>query len=470
MKARLALAVAACLVATMHADGPAWSVARSERFEVYATGSPERATGALEMFEKAHAFFTSYLALPSSTRRATRVLVFSGDKEYAPYRVNESDNAFFQPSRERDYIVMKTLGRDAFHVVAHEYAHAALGLKGADLPPWLAEGLAEFFSTVQLQGDTARLGLVPDGRLQALSKGRLMSVPDLLEVQRGSPEYNERDDAGRFYAESWALTHMLFADKRYRDGSATLLGLIQQGKTSAEALADVYGKTLHEIQKDFSAYTRRDTYVSFTVPCPRVAKQMAKPSPVPAFEASLVVADLLSSQIGKEAETRAALDALDQEQPDHVTVLELRAFIELRTFGGAAALASFERAVRHGSQNPLILAQLALLIGQRDPELASDLLKRAVVLAPDNAEIRIRAAAALIGMCKPAEALSTIAAVTRIPSNLESAYYQAVAAANTALGRSEAADAATAKLATVARAPQQQAAWNIKAVNCGSAQ
>jgi len=120
MKARLAWAIAACLVVTTQADGPAWSVARSEHFEVYATGSPDRATDTLEMFEKAHAFFTSYLALPPSTRLATRVLVFSGDKEYAPYRVNESDSAFFQPSRERDYIVMKTVGRDAFRIVAHE--------------------------------------------------------------------------------------------------------------------------------------------------------------------------------------------------------------------------------------------------------------------------------------------------------------------------------------------------------------
>jgi hypothetical protein len=426
-----ALLAAIVLAATVSADGPVWSVARSQNFEVYATGSADRAPKALVMFEQAHAFFTSYLSLPASTRLPTRVLVFSGDKEYAPYRVNEGASAFFQPSRERDYIVMKNFGSDAFRIIAHEYAHAALGLKGADLPPWLGEGLAEFFSSVQLQGNTARLGLVPDGRIQVLRKGGLMGVPKLLQIGRNSAEYNERDHAGLFYAESWALTHMLFADKRYRDGSATLLGLIQQGKTSAEAFADVYGKTTLEIDKDFQGYVRRETHVSFTVDIPRGTKQTVAPSPVPAFEASLLVADMLSSQIGKDAETRAALDALAAERPADLTVMELRGFFELRTGGAIAAEPALKRAVDAGSKNPLVLAQYALCIGDKDVTRATELLTAALAAAPDNAEIRIHAAAMLLRSGKLAEAKSILALVTRVPSNLDAAYKQMIASIRT---------------------------------------
>lgn len=478
MKAALASAVAACLVATMQADAPEWSAARSPRFEVFSTGSPDRAAKALEMFEDVHAFFTSYLSLPAPTRLPTRVLIFSTDAEYAPYRVNESADAFYQPSRERDYIVMKSFGRDAFRIVAHEYAHAALGLKGADLPPWLGEGLAEFFSSVELRGQSARLGLVPDGRVQALRKGNRMSVPQLLDVRRDSREYNERDHAGMFYAESWALTHMLYTDRRYRGGSARLLGLFQQGKTSAEAFADAYGKTPVEIDKDFRAYLRNERYGSFTVEAPRAARQAVTPSPVPAFDAALVVADMLSSEIGKDAETRTMLDALAREQPDHVTLLELRAFFELRTLGGAAARPSFQRAVDRGSQNPLVLAQFALLIASQDPSRASDFLRRAVALAPANDEIRIHAATLLVATCKPSDALSMIAAVAHVPSDLQFQYYQAEANSHLMLGNAEAAAAAVARLAAVARTPEEKdaaarlraeetpAIGRVKAANC----
>lgn len=452
MKAALA---ALLLVASANAAGPSWSVARSAHFEVYATGSPSRAADALAMFETAHAFFTRYLSLPPSTRPPTRVLVFSGDKEYAPYRANASASAFYQPSRERDYIVMKDFNGDSFRIVAHEYAHAALGLKGADLPPWLGEGLAEFFSSVQLQGDKARLGLVPDGRLSALRRGGLMSVPELLAVGRNSPEYNEQDHAGLFYAESWALTHMLFADNRYRDGSSKFLSLAQQGKTSAEAFSEAYGKTPQEIDRDFRPYMRRDAFAFFTIDFPRIKSQAVAPTPVQTFDASLIVADMLSSQIGKDAETLVAFDALAAERPNDLGLIELRAFFALRTGGATAAEPLLRKAVEGGSQNASVLAQYAIGISETDPDRSSELLASALALAPDSAEIRIRAAAQLLRRQKPADALALIAAVAHVPSDLEFTYYQVVANGRSLLGDYPAADAAARRVAAAARTPEE---------------
>lgn len=458
MRPGLARLLLATLLFGAHADAaaPSWSIARSQHFEVYATGSPERATDALQMFENVHAFFSSYLSLPPTPRRLLKVIVFSGDKEYAPYKVNEGADAFYQPSRGRDYIVMKNFGRDAARIVAHEYAHAALGPEGADLPPWLSEGLAEFFSSVALDGGNARLGLVPDGRLNPLRRGDLMPVADLVEVRRDSATYNNRDHAGLFYAESWALTHMLMVDKRYREGAPRLLSTALQGMKPAYLFSQLYGKTPIEVDKDLRAYIRREAFGTSTARFPPAARSAASPEPVPAFEASVLLAGLLASQLGRDEETRATLVELLTEQPDHLPLLEMRAFFELRTLGGAAAQLAFQRAIDHGSRNPLILAQHGLLIAPNDPAGAADFLQRAAALTPENAEIRIRAAAAQLVVCKPAEAMSMLAAVVRIPSNLLFTYYQVAATANAALGKTEAATAAAAQLTAAARTPEEK--------------
>lgn len=449
---------AVLLSATSLTAGPSWFVARSSHFEVYATGSPARATDALEMFEHARAFFTAYFSLPESKRAPIRVLVLSGKNEFAPYRTNESDEAFYQPARDRDYIVMKDFNGDSFNVVAHEYVHAALGLKGLDLPPWLAEGMAEFFSSVALAKGKARLGAEPPGRLRALEGARLMKVPELLAVTRHSQAYTASDHASLFYAESWALTHMLMVDPRYRDGASQLIALVQAGADSADALTQVYGKTATEVDRDLWQYVSRAHYAFFTIDfaAPPPAPAAAPPAAVAEFDASLVVADMLAAKIGKDLDARALLDALEREQPDHLGLLETRAFFEQRIGGAAAGDPYFKRAIDHGSQNPAVLAEYALHLGLTDPDRASALLARALTLAPDDPEIRIHSAAILIRLEKPEDAMTTIARITRVPPDLEFEYYQIVANGHAMIGDFDAAAVAAAKVMAAARTPEER--------------
>jgi hypothetical protein len=435
----------------------AWFVARSPHFEVYATGSPSHASDALAMFEDAHAFFAFYLALPESTRPPMRVLVFSGAKEYAQYSPGGSADAFYQPGRTRDYIVLKDFDADAFHIVAHEYAHASLGLKGADFPPWLSEGLAEFFSTVSIDRGKAKIGAPPSGRLGALRPSALMPVADVLSVRRDSEVYNTRDHAGLFYAESWALTHMLLVDEKYKAATPKLIALAQTGASSADALRQVYGKTPAEIEKDLRGYLARGNYGFFLLDFHPAAPPAApvRPAPVPAFEASLAVADMMASSIGKDPETRGMLDALEREQPDSLELTELRAVFELRTRGIGAADPYFQRAVERGSRNPAVLSEYALRLGGTDPDRAFELLSRAMAIAPTDPEMRIHAAAMMIRRQMPEDALALLAPIAHVPSNLEFEYHQIVANARAMTGDFEAAAEAAARVVAAAHTPEE---------------
>src|SRR6187431_416033 len=74
------------------ADGK-WTYAASDYFEVYTTGGERVARDALVCFERVHAFFTDLLKLSATSAHPTRLIVFSGDREYRPYQPNEVSSA-----------------------------------------------------------------------------------------------------------------------------------------------------------------------------------------------------------------------------------------------------------------------------------------------------------------------------------------------------------------------------------------
>src|SRR5580765_3353970 len=98
--------------APMLVAAPTWTYSSSAHFEVYTTGGDARARDALLYFERAHAFFASYLQLSPTEARPTRLVIFSSDREYSPYRPNEFATAFYQPGPDRDYIVMRSIAQE----------------------------------------------------------------------------------------------------------------------------------------------------------------------------------------------------------------------------------------------------------------------------------------------------------------------------------------------------------------------
>ena len=91
----------------------------------------------------------------------------------------------------------------------------------------------------------------------------MLPLERLFAVTNGSPEYNTQTHAGVFYSQSWALTHMLMVDPRYRGKVKQFQQRIAGGMTSASAFADVYAMTPAAVAKDLANYVQRNQYTYF---------------------------------------------------------------------------------------------------------------------------------------------------------------------------------------------------------------
>lgn len=448
----LSLVAFGLVLATAQSARP-WTYASSDHFEVYTTAGERRAREVLVDFEGVRAFLSGFLNLAPARANSTRLIVFSNDREYAPYRPNDVATAFYQSGPERDVIVMRSLQRESYPVVVHEYMHLIIRHSGADYPLWLNEGLAEFFSTMAPEGNGMALGRVPPGRLLHLSSGPgLFDLTRLFAIDTRSPEYSDKTHAGLFYSQSWALTHMLLADDRYRAASGRFLSAVASGTPAAAALESAYGRPLAAVASDLSGYIRRDRYqyflVSYTKP------QSALQAPVreaDAFEAGLALANVLAARTGAEAGAEAAFETLARERPDDLTLAESRAWFEYRRGRRDEARVHMAKAVALGSRRAELYRDYAQIARVDDLETAERLLTAGMALAPDDLDLRISYAAILVQRDKGLGALAALHGITRVPPDSAFMLFQVLAQAYAQVGNLDDARTAAGKMIQAAK-------------------
>src|ERR1043166_7598838 len=147
-------------------------------------------------------------------------------------------------------------------VIFHEYTHLLTSATPRQWPIWLKEGLAELYSTFEVDDNKSTLGAGTSRDVLLLRDKPVIPLESLLTVHHDSPLYNERDKQGIFYAESWAFCHyLLFADKSVRRPQlAEFASLINRGVADEAAFSQAFKVTPAEMEKQIRSYVSRSSY------------------------------------------------------------------------------------------------------------------------------------------------------------------------------------------------------------------
>lgn len=243
-----------------------WIQVTTPNFELYTAQSERRARGTILYLEQVRQFFNRAVNIKTSVRAPTRVVLFGSEAQFKPYRINEFAAAYYTSGLDRDYIVLGGYNPDSERIATHEYVHLLCRQGGLNLPLWLNEGLAELYSTLKPSGSKVEIGALIPGHLQLLQSS-WSPLSTLLDVDYKSPDYNRKSHAGAFYAESWALTHMLFVGDGYRPKFSEFFRQINANQPATDVFAKVFKKSVVEIENDLRNYMRNnDRFFAAVVP------------------------------------------------------------------------------------------------------------------------------------------------------------------------------------------------------------
>jgi tetratricopeptide (TPR) repeat protein len=365
-----------------------WRLTRSEHFEIYSQSSDASARSALQWLEQLRGFFVQQTGLTVDHLPPVRVIAFGSTKEYEPFRLRSAD-AYYVGSEAQDYIVVPGLGADEFRTAAHEYAHLILHAAGLHYPGWLKEGLAEFFSTVHVSERASLLGGDLPARSQLLRRRAWMPLPDLLTLSEESSRLEDRESGALFYAQSWALTDMLFLSGEYGPRFPELITELSLGEAGLDAFTKVYGKAIVEVTRDLHSWVERRG-----VPPVHLSGVVTRNSAVEVFDVTpfvsqSVLADLLAAA-GELDRAEVLYRELEQEAPGDADVAAALGTIALRRGNNDGARREWKRAIERGVTDPVLCYRYAVLAGMAGltSEEVRPALERAVGLRPDFDDAR----------------------------------------------------------------------------------
>jgi len=399
----LCFAIAAFLIAAparpLPPQGEPWIEMRTANFTLFGNAGERdtrRAGEDLERLRDALSKLSPGLTFDSPA--PTWIYVFKSTASMKPYqRLHEGKpldvDGYFLTRPQGNYVAVDaSLRPDPTAIIYHQYFHYVARTSYGDLPVWLHEGLAEYYSTFEATKNEAHLGLPIQEHLRWLRKHSWIPLAQLFTLDQTSKEVNETARRGAFYAESWALTHYLLdGNPQRRAQLQEVLRLTKAGASGNEAFQKVFGADPTALERELHAYVNTYTFEYTRAPIQPDANLALEARPMARQDVLFRLGDLLSNfdpehYAAAEEHFRAAL-AL---QPDHGPSLSgLGVLAELGNHP-LEARSFYEKAAKLAPDDFLVQYRYSenLLDDPRPDSLraARDALTRVVALRPDFGE------------------------------------------------------------------------------------
>ncbi|HEY1216971.1 MAG TPA: DUF1570 domain-containing protein [Bryobacteraceae bacterium] len=448
----------------LFAADPQWIKLTTSQFEMYTTNDERSAAAALQIFEQAHSFFAQVSIGPARlVEDPVRIIAFRSEDEYARYRLNPGAFAYYLRNYNRDYIVMQDIAPAHYAAAIHEYTHLAVEHAGLKLPLWVNEGLAEVYSSLEFDRGQVVAGRVPAARLVDLQNEKWLSLQTLLAVDRSSPYYQQPDKMRIFYAQAWALCHMLSLSPAYRPKFAEFLAAAATEKSTARCFEEIYGKSIAEIQREAVAYLSQPNVatVSFALKLDNT-KIHPTVSPLGDFERNMALSSLLAARPQTAGEARSGFMMLATVQPGNAEVEESLGYLAWQQGKIAEARLHFRQAFESGSNNATMLCQYASLVEasaegeQQEGNSARAALLRVLELRPEYGEARLQLALVEFRAGRYREASTELSRIKTVKPEQAYCYYSALAYSNYVSGNLEQARIALGSAKEYANSPEKQ--------------
>jgi len=284
------------------AESDRWIRVETENFVLFGDAGKNRVVEIGQRLERLREVLTKTTkGMTVHSPLPTHIYVFKNERSFGPYNLDDEDRptriaGYFVGTSEANYVAVDASAADSsFEVIYHEYLHYFMNNNLPNLPQWLDEGFAEFYSTFRVRGEKAEIGRHVDRHLVILHVQPMIPLPQLFAITVESDDYHGQR-AGTFYAESWALTHYLMVgSEKGQSGINRYVNLLNRGADSVEAFPAAFGFGLTQAEAELRRYVQRDRHAFLVFDLDkRPEKQRGQITPLERQETVYRLGELLS--------------------------------------------------------------------------------------------------------------------------------------------------------------------------------
>lgn len=413
-----------------------WITFETDGFRFISSASPRVTQGMARELLRMRAAIVQVTRLRVYTAEPTRVFIFSSERGFAPYRdaaldrKDDNISGLFLERRGGNFILLRS-DVESDRSVYHELSHQFIAHTTGNIPVWFNEGIAEYYSTFRTVGDATHIGRPVGDHVLWLRKQPLIPLRELFATTHSSPNYNERDRRGPFYAQSWALVHYLMVDPGRRAQLSRFLGLLGSGKSIDEAFSGAFGMQMSELEEALRAYIRRVSFQYNSYPLGELAiAELPEPVAMPHDAVLQQLGQLLVASGDRHATTaeRFFHEALAVNPKNALAHIGLGRAYDA-TGRTADADAAYAKAVQLGSRDVEVYLTAGWSVWARPPNPKSYGRVRALFRSATEADPKSPRAWAALGSLyleNDGERAAAIAALRKIielePANDEASF------------------------------------------------
>lgn len=254
-----------------------WSVYKTENFTFYSDQDEAGVKKSLEELEVFRLALLGLLQLDSSKPLLpVQIYSFKSQNDFRDVSPRKL-GGFFRNTQTGPIMVIGPGdgGQVSYEILYHEYVHYLMrSIYSANFPTWYDEGIADFYSTLDIGQETIVVGREPKGRARRSGNDNLVNLEKLM-LETNQSKSRAASFERSFYSTSWLLVHFLslgsvngFDD--YRTAMFNFLGLQNKGLSAQEAFKQAFPISVQELERQLKRYNRKRHLNAYKIPKPKV--------------------------------------------------------------------------------------------------------------------------------------------------------------------------------------------------------
>ena len=338
----------------------------------------------------------------------TLIYIFEDEASFSPYSMSGTlpptdaePTTLGHSSRAPGYLVRHEHGTYAALLIDSEtrpvrfvykqYLHQLLRAKLPTLPRWLRHGLAEYYSTFEVQGDEALIGLPVDSHINSL-RWHLAETPLTLKDFLHSRVPTRDTSAPPFYPLAWVMTHYLSSDPERARQLAAFAYKVVRDVPAQQAFDASFDVDLATLEQQLTRYVKGNEFQYLRTPIDR-GSHPARVIRLAPHEAVYHLGDLLAhAQPLRQSEAGQLFQHALELSPGHGRSQAGLGYLAESAGNDEAALGHYQQAISHNDEHFLSQylygASLVKSLGDRRPanDEENARLDRAVVALERSVE------------------------------------------------------------------------------------